>query len=156
MLYMHTLTLLLLLATGWLGAVLPDPRKLSRPILPKTTAGLGPFTASKIFLHCRFHGRFYLQLFYEKRNKCLNTNTQFSTARFIFILPVFSYSAVATAILESQLRQRSAGWSLEQYCPSTHTHRAWVCVCGGGGEKEWIMTIYSGIWPTSASCVLND
>jgi len=46
--------------------VLPDPRKPSRPILPKTTAGLGPFTAGKIFLHCRFHGRFYLQLFYEK------------------------------------------------------------------------------------------
>ncbi len=38
--------------------------------------------------------------------------------------------------------------------------RGWssrVCVCvGEGGEREWIMTSYSGIWPTAASCVLND
>jgi hypothetical protein len=62
-------------AGGVVAAVLPDPRKPSRPILPKTTAGLGPFTASKIFLHCRFHGRFYLQLFYEKKHiKSLNTH----------------------------------------------------------------------------------
>jgi hypothetical protein len=56
---------------AWQGGtfpVLPDPRKPSRPILPKTTAGLGPFTAGKIFLHCRFHGRFYLQFFYEKKH----------------------------------------------------------------------------------------
>ena len=29
-----------------------------------------------------------------------------------------------------------------------------VCVWGGG-ERERIMTSYSGIWPTEASCVLN-
>jgi hypothetical protein len=40
--------------------VLPDPHKPSRPILPKTTAGLGPFTAGKIFFFL------YFQLFYEK------------------------------------------------------------------------------------------
>jgi hypothetical protein len=25
----------------------------------------------------------------------------------------------------------------------------------GGGEREWIMTSYSGIWPTAASCVCS-
>ncbi len=28
-------------------------------------------------------------------------------------------------------------------------------VCVGGGEREWIMTSYSGIWPTAASCVCS-
>ncbi len=54
----------------------------------------------------------------------------------------------------------------------THTHTGWlllagsqlaavlagavgsVCVWGGGG-REWIMTSYSGIWPTAVSCVCS-
>jgi hypothetical protein len=28
-------------------------------------------------------------------------------------------------------------------------------VCVGGGEREWIMTSYSGIRPTAASCVCS-
>ena len=47
--------------------VLPDPPKPSRPILPKTTAGLDPFTAGKIFLHYRFHGRFIFSFSMKKK-----------------------------------------------------------------------------------------
>jgi len=56
----HTLSLPAGLSQRYcVSPVLPDPPKPSRPILPKTTAGLDPFTAGKIFLHCRFHGRFH-------------------------------------------------------------------------------------------------
>ncbi len=55
--------------------VLPDPPKPSRPIPPKTPAGPDPFTAGKIFPHCRFlsrfHGHFaatFLSFLWEKKN----------------------------------------------------------------------------------------